>query len=90
MFIQNNVMIDWLKKDKVKKDIYIIFKVNVSDVEWFAMFLLSIYDSNESIDFVHGNPNIFIEILDELELFIDKKVIFDEKNLSVGSPAAVC
>jgi hypothetical protein len=33
MFIQNNVMIDWLKKDKVKKDIYIIFKVNVSDVE---------------------------------------------------------
>jgi hypothetical protein len=24
------------------------------------------------------NPKIFIEVLDELELFIDKKVIFDE------------
>jgi hypothetical protein len=24
----------------------------------------------------------FIEVLDELELFIDKKVIFDEKNVS--------
>jgi hypothetical protein len=29
-------------------------------------------------------PNIFIEVLDELELFIDKKVIFDEKKISVG------
>jgi hypothetical protein len=26
------------------------------------------------------NPNFFIEVLDELELFIDKKVIFDEKK----------
>jgi hypothetical protein len=26
------------------------------------------------------NPNFFIEVLDELELLIDKKVIFDEKN----------
>jgi hypothetical protein len=30
------------------------------------------------------NPKIFIEVLDELELFIDKKVIFDEKRISVG------
>jgi hypothetical protein len=30
------------------------------------------------------NPNIFIEVLDELELFIDEKVIFDEKKISVG------
>jgi hypothetical protein len=37
------------------------------------LFLLSIYDSNESIDFVHGKSKFFIEILDELELFIDKK-----------------
>jgi hypothetical protein len=36
------------------------------------------------------NPKIFIEVLDELELFIDKKVIFDEKNFSVGPPSAVC
>jgi hypothetical protein len=28
-------------------------------------------------------PKIFIELLDELELFIDKKVIFDEKKISV-------
>jgi hypothetical protein len=26
------------------------------------------------------NPKIFIEVLDESELFIDKKVIFDEKK----------
>jgi hypothetical protein len=36
------------------------------------------------------NPKVFIEVLDELELFIDKKVIFDEKNFSVGPPSAVC
>jgi hypothetical protein len=35
------------------------------------------------------NPILFIEVLDELELFIDKKVIFDEKIISVG-PSAVC
>jgi hypothetical protein len=29
------------------------------------------------------NPKTFIEVLDELELFIDKKVIFDEKQISV-------
>jgi hypothetical protein len=34
-------------------------------------------------------PIFFIEVLDELELFIDKKVIFDEKNISVGPPSAV-
>jgi hypothetical protein len=32
------------------------------------------------------NPNIFIEVLDELELFIDKKVIFDEKKKFAGPP----
>jgi hypothetical protein len=31
------------------------------------------------------NPKFFIEVLDELELFIDKKAIFDE-NL----PSALC
>jgi hypothetical protein len=31
------------------------------------------------------NPRIYIEVLDELELFIDKEVIFDEKNSSVGN-----
>jgi hypothetical protein len=34
-------------------------------------------------------PSFFIEVLDELELFIDKKVIFDEKKISVGPPSAV-
>jgi hypothetical protein len=35
------------------------------------------------------NPNFFIEVLDELELFIDNKVIFDKKkNPSVRR--AVC
>jgi hypothetical protein len=33
------------------------------------------------------NPKKFIEVLDELELFIDKKVIFDEKQFSVGLPS---
>jgi hypothetical protein len=33
-------------------------------------------------------PIFFIEVLDELELFIDKKVIFDEKKISVGPPSA--
>jgi hypothetical protein len=28
-------------------------------------------------------PRFLIEVLDELELFIDKKVIFDEKKISV-------
>jgi hypothetical protein len=32
------------------------------------------------------NAKFFIEILDELELFIDKKVIFDEEKISVGPP----
>jgi hypothetical protein len=31
-------------------------------------------------------PKIFVEVLDKLELFIDKKVIFDEKKFSVGPP----
>jgi hypothetical protein len=35
-------------------------------------------------------PKTFIEVLDELKLFIDKKVIFDEKKISVGPPPAVC
>jgi hypothetical protein len=38
-------------------------------------------------------PKFFIEVLDELELFIDNKVIFDEKKISVGpprQPSAVC
>jgi hypothetical protein len=36
------------------------------------------------------NPKNFIEVLDELELFIDKKVTLDEKIISVGPPSAVC
>jgi hypothetical protein len=35
-------------------------------------------------------PKFFIEVLDELELFINKKVIFDENKISVGPPSAVC
>jgi hypothetical protein len=34
-------------------------------------------------------PMFFIEVLDQLELFIDKKVIFDENFFSVGPPSAV-
>jgi hypothetical protein len=49
-------------------------------------FLLSIYDSNENIDCVHGKSNFFIEILGELKILIDKQEIFDEKQISVGSP----
>jgi hypothetical protein len=30
------------------------------------------------------NPIFFIEVLDELELFVAKRVIFDEKKISVG------
>jgi hypothetical protein len=29
------------------------------------------------------NPKFFIEVLGELELFIDKRVIFDEKKIAV-------
>jgi hypothetical protein len=36
------------------------------------------------------NPKKKFEVLDELELFIDKKVIFDEKKITVGPPSAVC
>jgi hypothetical protein len=36
------------------------------------------------------NPKFFIEVLDELELFIYKKVIFDEKIISVSPPFAFC
>jgi hypothetical protein len=32
------------------------------------------------------NPKKCIENLDEFEVFIDKKVIFDEKKISVGPP----
>jgi hypothetical protein len=34
------------------------------------------------------NPKKIIEVLDELELFIDKKPIFHEKKNSVGAPSA--
>jgi hypothetical protein len=33
------------------------------------------------------NQFFFIEVLDEFERFIDKKVIFDEKKISVGVPS---
>jgi hypothetical protein len=50
-------------------------------------FLLSIYLMKVLISFsCTEKPNFFIEVLDELELFIDKKVIFDEKKFSVGPP----
>jgi hypothetical protein len=39
-------------------------------------FLLSIYDSNERIGFVHGKSKFFFEFLDEVRLFIDKKETF--------------
>jgi hypothetical protein len=39
---------------------------------------------------VHGKSNFFSEVFEELELFIDKKVIFDEKKNSVGLPSTVC
>jgi hypothetical protein len=32
------------------------------------------------------NPNFFIEVLEELRLFIDKKVIFSEKKILIGLP----
>jgi hypothetical protein len=37
---------------------------------------------------VHGKTIFFIEVLDELELFIDKKVIFDEKICRPPAPFA--
>jgi hypothetical protein len=42
---------------------------------------------------VHGKSIFFIEVSDEFELFIDKKVIFDEIKISLvrrGAPSAVC
>jgi hypothetical protein len=37
---------------------------------------------------VHGKTNF--EALAELELFIDKKMISDEKKISIGPSSAVC
>jgi hypothetical protein len=42
----------------------------------FYFLFTIVIDSNESIDFVHEKPKIFLEVLDELELFIDKKSDF--------------
>jgi hypothetical protein len=40
---------------------------------------------------VHEKSKIKIQVLCELKLFIDKKVIFDEKKISVETPRrAVC
>jgi hypothetical protein len=63
---------------------------NATILKTNSSFLLSIYDSNESIVSCTEKPNFFIEVLDELELFIDKKVIFEAKFFSVGLPSAVC
>jgi hypothetical protein len=43
-----------------------------------------------TIDFVHGRSNFFsVEVLDELGVFIDKKVNLDKKKIfSVGPPRA--
>jgi hypothetical protein len=38
---------------------------------------------------VHGSLLKFTEVLDELELFIDKKVIFNEKKILVGPPSSL-
>jgi hypothetical protein len=40
------------------------------------IFLLSIYDSNESIAFEHGKFKFLLEVPDELRLFSENKVIF--------------
>jgi hypothetical protein len=54
----------------------------------FSDFLLSIYTIIMKVLIsCTENPTFFIEVLDELELFIDKKVIFDEKIFSVGPPS---
>jgi hypothetical protein len=40
---------------------------------------------------MHGKSKKIIVVLDELALFIDKKVIFDKNKVSVGPPpSAVC
>jgi hypothetical protein len=39
----------------------------------FGSLSFEICNSNESIDFVHGKSKFFIEVLDELDFFIDKK-----------------
>jgi hypothetical protein len=53
-------------------------------------FLLSTYDSDESIGFVHGKYFFFIQVLDELRLFIDKKVILGEKNFRRSAARPEC
>jgi hypothetical protein len=58
----------------------VIFSNICSENIFPIRFLLSMCDSNESIDFVQGKSKFFIEVLNELELFTDKKVIFDEKK----------
>jgi hypothetical protein len=68
---------------KWKRTNSIFFSINL----WvFVKFLLSIYDSNESM---HGKSIFFIEVLDELRLFIDKKVIFSEKKFRWVAPFEV-
>jgi hypothetical protein len=61
---------------------------------FFYHFYFLFTDSNESIDFVHGKfKKKIIEILIELELFIDKKMIFDDfffRRSAVHRPLYVC
>jgi hypothetical protein len=56
-----------------------------SEDNWFffVSFLLSIYNSNESIDLVHGKSKFFWWSSERIRI-IDKKGIF------VGPPSAVC
>jgi hypothetical protein len=50
---------------------------------FFFYFVEKIKENTESIGFVNGKLNFFVRILDEIELFNDKKVIFcSNRNFS--------
>jgi hypothetical protein len=70
---------------------YLCFQYEEIKVFLFHFYFLFTIVMNVLISCTE-NPKFFIEVLDELELFINKKVIFDEKKISVGAPApsAVC
>jgi hypothetical protein len=59
------------------------------DAKRFLSFKTCKFDfiTNFFLDYLEKSK-FFIEVLDELELFIDKKVVFDEKKISVGPPSA--
>jgi hypothetical protein len=72
--------------------IFIQTKISFKNVYYqfqFSFLSLSIYDNNGRIDFMYGKSIFFIVVQDEVRLFINKKVILNEKQNSVSLPSGI-